>query len=250
MKYIYYMLAVVLFLSAVVGFELRPHRVPADKEALRINRRIITLDEFNRLYSSFPSYAKDRGDFTNSLITRELLVQEARNEGIDRDERFRQSIENFYEQSLIKLLIDRKFASLHAVVSDEDVDRYMSFLNRKVSITIFGVDGNGEAEKGDFRSAEHRTAAFDDLSEDMREAVAGLKVGEMTGPIDTCNGFVAVRLDGIGGSSHRLSPVDRETARMELTQAKKQKMMRDWVAGLREKASVRIYPGAEKRGKP
>jgi hypothetical protein len=46
MKYIHYIIGIVLFLTAVVGFELFPKKMPAEKEALRINRRIITIDEF------------------------------------------------------------------------------------------------------------------------------------------------------------------------------------------------------------
>jgi hypothetical protein len=249
-KYIYYILAIVLLLSAVIGFELVPNRVPEGKAALRVNRRIITLDEFNQLYSSFPLYAKNRGDFTNSLITRELLVQEARNEGIDKDERFRRSIENYYEQSLIKLLMDRKFASLHVVVTDEEVDRYIRLLNKKVSLTIFSTDGVAEIGKDRFRSVEHRTALFDDLSEDVRDAVAGLKEGEMSGPIKMAKGFVVIRLDTIGNSSLQSSPSDRETVRRRLTEAKKEKMISDWVAGLRNKASVKIYLDTQKQGKP
>jgi hypothetical protein len=249
MKYVYYMIGIVLLLTAVVGFELFPRKVPLEKEALRINRRIITRDEFDRLYSASPSYAKDKGNFTNSLITGELLVQEARHEGIDRDERFRQSIENYYEQSLIKLLMDRKFASLQPVVSDDEVTRYMRLLGRKVSITIFSVDGTEEAAKGGPRRTGHRTAVFDELSGEMREAIAALKAGEMTGPIDTGNGSIAIRLDGIGSSAPPSSSIDRETVRKQLTEAKKEKMMRDWVAGLRKRASVKIYLGSQEREK-
>jgi hypothetical protein len=34
MKYIHYIIGIVLFLTAVVGFELFPKKMPAEKEAL------------------------------------------------------------------------------------------------------------------------------------------------------------------------------------------------------------------------
>ncbi len=82
---------------------------------------------------SQPSQQRRKSDCVNSLITKELLLQESQREGIDKEESFRESIQNFYEQSLIKLLIDRKFASLHVTVSDEDVNRYIALMNKNTA---------------------------------------------------------------------------------------------------------------------
>jgi hypothetical protein len=182
MKYIYYIIAILLVLSAVIGYLLTPPRVQEKKAAIVINGKVITADEFDRLYASRPGGLSGREAFVNSLITRELLIQESRREGIDKEEPFVQSIRNFYEQSLVKLLMDRKFASLHPDVTDEEVDRYLAFLGKKLHLTIFSFSDIRKAEKGASKNGEKRTLFLSDLSPELKAAVAALRVGGSSGP--------------------------------------------------------------------
>ena len=83
MKYIYYIMAVMvvaLALIVVQFFQGRPdtHKKPA----IIINDRIITAEEFARMK---PPHDESGADFINSLVTRELLLQEAQRTGIDKD---------------------------------------------------------------------------------------------------------------------------------------------------------------------
>jgi len=81
---------------------------------------------------------------------------------------------------------------------------------------------------------------LEDLSCDMRIPVAALKVGGHTGPIRTGGNFVVVRLDGMEKPSARPAAPDRESIRKMLAEEKREKMINDWIANLREKAKVKI----------
>lgn len=240
LKYIYYIMVILLILSALIGYALIPARVPENKAALIINGKTVSADEFNKLFSSQSGPHPDRETFINSLITRELLIQESQKEGIDKEETFRRSIQNFYEQSLIKLLMDRKFASLGASVSDDELNNYISLLNRKMQLTIFNFRSPGEAKKSNLAGGERRTMYLEDLSWDLRVPIAALAVGGHTGPIKTGGNFVVVRLDGMEKPSARPATPDRESIRKMVAEEKREKMINDWIDDLREKAKVKI----------
>jgi hypothetical protein len=244
MRYIYYIIIIFLLLSAIVGLELRSKRSPTKDAALIINNRIITTDEFNGLYASQPLYQegqKGKSDFINSLITKELLIQESQREGIDKEESFRQSIQNFYEQSLIKLLIDRKFTSLHVTVSDEDVNRYIALMGKKLHLTIFTFTSPEEAEKGIYKDGESETVSFSDLSKTMQGIIIPLREGGVTHPVRSGDKYIVVRLDGTETTSAKTpSASEKGEIRKILLEDKKEEMIDDWIADLRRRASIKI----------
>jgi len=243
MRYLYYIIIILVVLSAVIGYEVIPHRISAKNAALIINDQVITTEEFSRLYSSRSSNIKDESDFINTLITRELLIQESQKEGIDKEESFRSSIQNFYEQSLIKLLLDRKFASLQISISEEELKSYLSLLKSNLLLTIFSFDDLAAAQKNEYRDGESKTINFEDLSKEIRSSVTSLKKGQMTGPIKMGAKYVVIRLDGIENAESAATPVsagEKDRITRMLIEEKKEKIINNWVTDLREKASIRI----------
>jgi hypothetical protein len=243
MRYLYYIIIILLVLSAAIGYEVIPRRISAKNAALIINDQVITTDEFTRLYSSRSSNIKDESDFTNTLITRELLIQESQKEGIDKEESFRSSIQNFYEQSLIKLLLDRKFSSLQISISEEELKSYISLLKSNLLLTIFSFDDLAAAQKNEYRDGESKTINFEDLSKEIRSSVTALKKGQMTGPIKMGDKYVVIRLDRIENAESGATPVsagEKDRITKMLIEEKKEKIINNWVTDLREKASIRI----------
>ncbi len=241
MRYIYYIIIIFLALSAVLGYELLSPPIPAKDTAMIINGQIITMDEFNRLCTSPPHHLKPQADSINSLITRELLIQEAQREGIDKEESFRRSIQNFYEQSLIKLLMDKKFDSLNVSVGDGELDRYISFLGKKIQLTVFTSDTAEDAERGNYEYTKTSEMNFEDLSRDVRSRITPLNKGEKTKPFMEDEKFVVLRLDkAINSVSTSPSEKEREDLRRMLISEKRERMIEDWVAGLRKKADVKV----------
>lgn len=242
MKYIYYILFIALLASAIAGYQLIVHQ-PLEKDAaLIINDRVITTNEFDSLYAAKPVQIEGKTEFVSALITKELMIQEALKEGIDKDPAFRKAIQNFYEQSLIKLLMDRKFSKLPVQVSESDVDQYIALQTRMLHLTIASAGDETSAASGRFSWQEKKIVRCRDLSEDIREKIITLKQGERTKPIKAGPSYMVIQLDKMEPLQEKTTPApNRKTVRLILTEQKKQQAMDQWMAGLRQKAAVKNF---------
>lgn len=240
MRYIYYIIIIILVLSAFIGYEIKSKTSLKGDIALVINDRVISTDEFNKLYKS--SHIKDKNEFINSLITKELLIQESQKENIDKEESFRLSIQNFYEQSLIKLLIDRKLSSLNITVDDEELNRYILFLDKKLHLTIFNFNNLDEAIKNIYKDSGKKIISFEELSDEIKDHIMLINEGEITGPIKINEEYIRIRLDKIESvsSGKDLSEIEINKIKELLKSRKKEKIINDWINDLREKASIKI----------
>src|SRR3989339_695076 len=126
MKYIYYILVIMIVFSGLAAYGLFDTRVEISKPFLSINDRIISEAEFESALKRKPSYMS-REQFAESLIDKQLLIQEAVRMKINKEENFRSAVEIFYEQSLIKILLDRKLDSLVVDVTDAEMEKYEEF---------------------------------------------------------------------------------------------------------------------------
>jgi len=80
---------------------------------VRVNDSNLTEDEFR--YALGESYKKgiapltetEKGDILDQMIKKELLLQEAKRRNLDQDEDFRRTIETYWEQTLIRNLLNR-----------------------------------------------------------------------------------------------------------------------------------------------
>jgi len=102
---------------------------PAGKAAVKINDYSLTAAEFNELFSEVKDQegAPDaREKFLENLIMRKLLLQEAQREGLDKQKDFLKSIESFWEQGLLKIVIDKKIKEIAKgiTVSDKELEDY------------------------------------------------------------------------------------------------------------------------------
>jgi len=96
---------------------------------VRVNDRNITADEFS--YVLGESYKKgiepltesEKLDLLDQMIKKELLIQEAKRRNLDQDEDFRRTIETYWEQTLIRNLLDQAGEELSGriYVSKEDI---------------------------------------------------------------------------------------------------------------------------------
>ncbi|MEW6586433.1 MAG: hypothetical protein AB1442_12585 [Nitrospirota bacterium] len=245
MRYIYYILIIVLGLSAIIAYELREKPQSKRDAALIINERVITTEEFNSLYARSHDMAP-KSEFINDLIIKELLLQEAQKTGIDREESFRKSIQNFYEQSLIKILVDRKFSSLKAALSEKELNRHLALLERKMHLTLFSYGTEEEAKRGQYRDGETKTVYLDDLSLNLREKIMLLSEGEVTEPVKAGESYLIARLDKVEAVPSRTIPeTEKEKIKEMLVEEKKEKMINDWVADLKSKATIEILVGGQ-----
>jgi peptidyl-prolyl cis-trans isomerase C len=104
---------------------------PLKKEELaRVNDRVITLEEFEREMEQLPPQfktlmveEKGRKGFLQTVITRELLLQEGVRKGLDKDDKVLDKVEQFKEGLIIDTLIEELCAGKDEV-SDDEVKAY------------------------------------------------------------------------------------------------------------------------------
>jgi hypothetical protein len=244
MKYLYFIAVIILASSLALAFQWLPFfgaNESAEEIALVVNDRAITSQEMAAAESLQPS--REGAESTvDSVITRELLIQEAKRRGIDREDDFRTSIKDFYEQTLVKILLDRQEQVLHNKVSDEYVARYIQLLGTTVELTISRLPGTDSPEKS---TEKKQTSKFADLSDDLRCRLAALKEGERTEPIPRGELSVVYRLDRIEPDPEVVA-WPKELARRLLEDFQKRQSMNLWLNELRQKATIKVLGAVHK----
>ena len=102
-------------------------KAPQEKDIVaRINDYEITKEEFEQdfkdsIYGTDDTLAS-RKEYLGNLINQKLILQDAQRKDLDKDKNFLKMIEKFWEQSLLKLSIDRKSKQIPGSVSVSDGD--------------------------------------------------------------------------------------------------------------------------------
>jgi|YelNatPaOPRAMG01_1025707.scaffolds.fasta_scaffold135026_2 peptidyl-prolyl cis-trans isomerase C len=92
-----------------------------------VNNYEITLEEFEEEFKNSIYGQQDtpevRQQFLDNLINRKLILQDAQRKGLDKDKEFLKMIERFWEQSLLKLALDKKSKEIagSTLVSDKKI---------------------------------------------------------------------------------------------------------------------------------
>ncbi len=129
-------IAVSLFLAAAVVWfgacSLSPETESSDQTLATINEYRLPLSSFQRELAFELELEKDyklteqaKREFLDSLISKELLIQEAVRRKLDHEEEFIKAIEKFWESTLIRDLLALKGREIAAaiVVTQEEIER-------------------------------------------------------------------------------------------------------------------------------
>lgn len=240
MKYIAYV--VLIMVAATVGifaFNLLNKPSPPTDAALIINGRTVTLPDLQDRYERSPYGREDRDAFYESVIVRELLVQEAQKAGIDREESFRRMVQEFFEQSLIKVFMDRKYQEFSIALTPEEIDAYQKHLNRRFRLTLLHYSSLDEAQQNRNSTAEHLNAAFLDLPVRIRWELLALEPGDKTAPFPIEKEYIVVELE----ANEPLAPEEQTifegtTLKNKIMEEKQRLMMDRWINALRHNAQV------------
>ncbi|OQX13532.1 MAG: hypothetical protein BWK76_16045 [Desulfobulbaceae bacterium A2] len=243
MKYLMYILVVILGGSLLSAFFLLRRPAPSAEEiALVVNDRRITTGEYNNLGAARTNHSEDDVFYRETVIARELLIQEGKRIGIDQEEDFRRSIQRYYEQSLIKVLMDRQFATLKDEATQADIDRYLELYGSVVSFTLLHHLHEGDKALSPIRSESHK-ASFAELSSTLRTMLLPLSPGSASLPAWNGMDYESIRLDTVEPAAAPLPPPeDLAALRQEITEARKELRMNEWLAQLRKNAVIVIPP--------
>jgi len=121
-----------------------------------INDYRMTVEDFNyesneilnvsRMLGEIPVTKKEMLD---ALITKEVLIQEAARENLDKEKNFMRSIELYWEQTLLKDLLAGKSEEIakKTVVYEDEINRYYNKMKNKIRAKIIVFSDGKYAEK-------------------------------------------------------------------------------------------------------
>lgn len=242
MKYLYYILAIVAAATLLSLFFLWPDQQVEEKDSLfTINGQNYTRESIMSQYSNSAYHSDNTAEMIDTAISRELLIQEAQRQAIDKEPSFRASLKNYYENGLIRILLDRKNDTIEIDITDADVDRYISFLNTLVTFTRLDKIPQSEKEAAGVTGVS-TTSLFDDLAMPLKLLLASLSPGSFKVKFDTGNEQYAIRLDKIEPAMKEKDPApDREEIRLFLSEYERERIINEWYSDLRNQASITIH---------
>lgn len=244
MKYLFTILGIVLAATLLTLYYIWPEQQPHQTDiAVTVNGHDLARTSIAAPNLNSDSHGEDYAALLDSAITRELLIQEAQRQDIDKEESFRKSLKTFYEQSLIKILTDRQYSQVKVTVEEKEIDAYLAFYGKMVTFSRLPATATPpyapEATEGD-----QNEVLFDDLSESLQLILAGLKPGEFAIKFDTGSDRYAIRLDKlVPAQAVDGKQPPREVIRDMLMDYKRQQQIVKWLDELRTKASITIHNG-------
>lgn len=241
MKYLYIILTIIGFATILTLLFILPEkRAPLKDIAISINGHDFGKEAVTAEGKKYGYHADQQSELFDTLITKELLIQEAERQEIHKEESFRQSLKSYYENSLVKTLLDRQNSKLQVSVSEADVDRYLFFLGKIVTFTRLDTIPKSTSEAVAAKGAT-TTALFSDLAAPVRLLLSTLQPSQYGVRFDTGNESYALRLDSIEPSPDYVAKtVDRQRIREILEEHQKEQQMKRWLVDLRKNATITI----------
>jgi hypothetical protein len=244
MKYIITILVIICAATLLTLFFVWPEKPMEPKNvAVTVNghdlaKATVTAEGVKAGYN-----IKDYAELLDSAITRELLIQEAQRQEIDKKESFRVSLKTLYEESLIKTLMDRQYDIPKAAVDDTEIDNYIALCGKMVTFSRLPVTTSHPRVPTSNQGPQNEVL-FDDLAEPLKVCLSSLKPGEYATKFDTGTEQYAIRLDKVTSAvGMPTTQPDRDQVRKMLEDYKRQQQIDNWLKELRTKASITIHNG-------
>ena len=247
MKYLLTILALVALSSVVTLYFLWPSDPSISQNiALSINGHGISQEDIDEQRRKQGYHSGNTNGYINSLVTKQLLIDEAQRLGLDKEAEFRTALKDYYEQSLINVLTNRVLASVTVEVAEKDIDYYLSCSGKIFTFTRIPM------EKGKLLTGQSRqnSVLFDDLSESLRLILTTLQPGEEIVQFETGTEVGVIHLNTIE-KADGFVPVTYQRSRVRELLGNYQRSLEidRWINSLREKASIVVHGEAEKNDK-
>lgn len=213
----------------------------------RINGYELTVSDYKEavdplLMKKYASYSpiRDKEQILETLISKEVLLQEAQRENLDKEKAFMKEIEGYWEQALLKSLINKRLKelSLNIIVTDKEVLDGYNRLKRRVQaeLDIFA----DKAQTAKLSSIPADWYIHGDLPSQLENIAFSLKAGESSPPVEYNDAWVVVKV--LKEEELKIKPLEEIQWKIkeDVVRIKKQELLEKWSADLRKKAKVEI----------
>ena len=207
-----------------------------------------------RLDPEFKMTSDAGNDAVNSIIDRKLMIQNAIKSGLAKDDRFVAIVKSFWEQALIKNLLDHKKAEFAATSESSDKDLADYYENLKWTVSFKIVRNNDKALVGSLYERAKKDLndplipwqsfgpfSYDDLGSEalldiFNEPVRTVKMAEESGVY-----YLIVVTNREGKKVGAFDQMKDELAKRVITM-KERRFFEAWLKDERKKAKITVSP--------
>jgi gas vesicle protein len=189
-------------------------------------------------------------DQLNTMIDRQLMIQEAIKMGLSEDERFAQTIKRYWEQTLIRDLIEAKSREWEKklTVTEEEISRAYARMHYRIVIRAARASDRGSAEelaaklrRGEPVEHEERVGPvfYDDVKQTPLEHAFDMQAGE-TGVFPAAPEFIVLLVEK--KQALNLPPLKglHDQIAQALLERKRQEALNEWVDSLKRSSKISI----------
>lgn len=240
-----------------------------------VNSVPITQTEFDIRWSELPEsrqarYQREGGKkkFLEDMISRELLLQEARRMGLDQSTSVRERAQRYQEQLVLDELM-REMATRHTEVTQEEMEDYYLAHSSAVLATehiraaqiivptaVQALEVRTQLENGGDFAKLAQKVSIDQATKfrggdlgpyrkgaappEIEAVILTQAPGVVSEPIKVAAGFALVKVTSRDPLDARSAHIARERLRQELYAEKRRRQFEEFLDGLRRKASIRM----------
>jgi len=235
MKYIIY----IILIACVATLSFFSSSTPPDSKkdsAVWVDGRSISVQEVATLKRRSPSLFTATSKLPESLIMREVLINEALRQKVDKDESFRQRIKTFYEQSLVKILVERKMDSIQYEPTPEELSGYANLLGRRIELDLIPVVADAD------RGIEHLAGPFLDFSVAIRVELIFVKPGETSKPFKLFGKNYRLAVKKISEKDPQFAGYNSKRVRAVIREYRREQLFATWQESLMKQAEIVVAP--------
>ncbi|OGW93129.1 MAG: hypothetical protein A3G36_03440 [Omnitrophica bacterium RIFCSPLOWO2_12_FULL_45_13] len=263
----------ILLMSSLIIIGLLAHKywsrnttAGSDRIIANVEGCEITVDDFKEAARASLSnkYAsadnlKTKFDILDDLITKKLLILEAQNKNFDKDAAFLKEIQHYWEQALIKRVLNEKLSelSLKIDVKDSEAEKEYARMrqkilaqtvilhNKKAAEELSNAADNFDETKAKYKDdivldEPDKWYLYGDLPRYIEDIVFDLKQGETSAPIAYGSNWMVVRV--LGEEKGQIESFEKaaNSIRQNIFQRKREELFEKWMTTLRSNSSIDI----------
>jgi parvulin-like peptidyl-prolyl isomerase len=233
-----------------------------------INDYKMTVDDFNyeskevlrtgKLIGEVPI---TKEDILDALITKEILLQEAQKENLDKDKNFMRTIELYWEQTLLKNLLTKKSKDIEKQISvyEDEIVAYYNKMKTKIKAKVHVFDDEKSARKllrysGDVTEyIEGQPEKFSLLytvpskwfilgqdNTSLENTIFSLSTGRDRDIVKISGNWALIIIEEKEPNEVKPLPTVRAGIAKNVRKIKEKELIDDWMDDLRSKARIRI----------
>lgn len=244
------------------------------KTLAEVNGNIITTDDFRQEADRLPPYlkpmvqsAEGKKELLDSMIVREIILEQAKKEGVDKDKEVSDRLEDLRKRLIVETYLKKKVEK-EAQVSDADMKKFYDVNKEKFKggeqVKASHILVKTEKEAQDVLAQLKKGASFEELAKkystdstaskggdlgwfprgamvpEFDKAAFSLKDGEMSGIVKTNFGFHIIKVTGKRPAGIRSYDEVKEQIKATLLPSKQQEIFQKMKEDLKKSSKVSI----------